>query len=330
MKSILHIGMGKCMSTSLQAYLRQAKNVFFMGIGPSKFVEPDVLLAFQRQIVRTPTLFYNRDFVAGVFDKCLSRATEMGAGLFALSDETIPFPIGYGRSDTSYYERLLRLKEMMPTDTTVLMIVRRPEDYLKSVYKYRTIINGMTVSFEDYLRRLILLEDTYFLSTVKYFAYAEAARHIFGSVRIVAMEEIEENPDCLLSLLRQMGADGADRLPYENAGMATDKFENFRSLYAPFGDTLADDDFNVMSPADRLVCQSNLPYFGSVFAAALAKEQTLQSLRNLATQLPSRPPTSFALSDETRKFLTGYVVESNAGLKARYGIDVDEYEYGAF
>jgi hypothetical protein len=61
LKGILHIGMPKCMSTSIQAYLREAENVFFAGIGPSKHVKPEILLAFQRHIVRTPSHFYDAE-----------------------------------------------------------------------------------------------------------------------------------------------------------------------------------------------------------------------------------------------------------------------------
>jgi hypothetical protein len=321
------------MSTSVQAYLLNAENVFFMGIGPSRTVRPDVLLAFQRMIVRTPSQFYDADYVAPLFKEGIRQAHEKSAEFFVLSDETIPFPLGYARADTSYVERMIRLKAVMPGDTTVLMIVRRPEDYLKSTFKHRSVMNGASFSYEEYIKRLLLLGDTNLLGTIKYFHFAEAARQIFGSVKVVAMEAIEDDENEFLRLVNAQvsSVPAHGRLPRENSGMPDGKFAGFRDLYAAFGDTLSDDDFNVLSPADRLIAKNNISYFGSVLAGALAKEQVLGAVRNLALGLPDRPAKPcFALSDEARKLLADYVSESNAMLKAHYGVDTDDYSYDLF
>lgn len=331
MKSILHIGMPKSMSTTIQTYLRVMKNTHFMGIGPSKFVDRDVLDAVQRQIVRMPSMFYDRAFVAKVFEGNLKKAQDDGATLFALSDETIPFPLGYSRPETSYTERLVRLREVMPENTGVLMIVRRPEDYLRSNYKHRTIRNGMNCSYEDYLKHLILLGDSYFLSTVKFFQYAEEARRIFGTVRVMAMEEIADDTEVLTSFFEELGAGEAERLSWENQGIANEKIEAFRQLLDGFGNTLTDDDFNVISPYERFICDDNVAYFGNIFAKILAKEKTLEYLRELTVQLPSGSPGEcFKISNQTRAFLTGYVAESNTELADRYGVDTKGYDYGLF
>ncbi len=331
LNSILHIGMPKCMSTSIQAWLRTAKCVHFMGIGPSPYVDPEVLYIFQRQIMATPQMFYNKASVARVFDTAITKAVEAGAKLFALSDETIPYPQSHGRSDTSYTERLERLHEMMPNNTSVLMITRRPEDYLKSAYKHRVTMNGMTLNFEEYVKRLLLLGDTNFLSTTKFFHYAQEAERIFGKIHVIPMEEMEDGENTVLTFLENLGAQGVPSLPRENPGMSNDAFEKFRTLHAPYGNTLADDDFNVLSPATRRMCALNPDYYGSALAPVYAKEQMLGSLRELAGQVPSTAPKMrFTLSDESRRLLKEYVANSNAGLKARYGIDVDTYNYNEF
>jgi hypothetical protein len=190
-------------------------------------------------------------------------------------------------------------------------------------------MNGMSCSFEDYLKRLLLLGDTNLLGTIKYYYFAETARRVFGSAKIVAMEAIEDDEN---EVLRFFDAPGASRrLPRENSGMPGRKFANFRELYAPFGDTLGDDDFNVLSPADRLVVQTNGPYYAGVLAGTLAKEQTLGALRSLAFQMPDRPEKlCFEISAETRKLLTEYVAPSNAMLKKHYDVDTDDYEYDLF
>jgi hypothetical protein len=331
LNSILHIGMPKCMSTSIQAWLRTAESVTFMGIGPSKHVDPEVLHVFQRQIVATPAMFYNKEIVARVFDNWISQAVQRDSKLFALSDESIPYPLAYGRGGTSYIERLERLRDAMPRDTSVLMITRRPKDYLRSAYKHRVTMNGMTLSFEEYVKRLLLLGDTYFLSTVKFFQYAREAERIFGNIRVVAMEDVEDDVDTLLSVFKNLGARGGPTLPRENIGMSNEAVDKFRTLQVAFGNSLDDDDFNVMSPATRRVCAINPAYFGTVLAQALAKEQMLASLRNLAGQIPTATPKiSFDLSDESRRLLKEYVASSNTGLKAQYGIDIDAYNYNEF
>ncbi len=330
MRGLLHIGMPKCMSTSIQAWLREAAHVHFMGIGSSRLVKPEVLLAFQRQLVRTPTQFYDSEFVAGLFRENMKQARSADAEIFALSDETIPFPLGYARADTSYYERMQRLRAVMPQNTRVLIVTRRPFDYLKSTYKYRTVMNGMNLSFEEYLKRLLLLGDSNLLGTIKFYFYAEAAKQIFGGVDVVAMED---NERALLDLLGapRTGDPAKRKLPRENSGMPGVKFANFRDLHAAFGDTLADDDFNVLSPADKKMTQLNPAYFGSVLGAAFAKEQTLTSLRNLAVSMPDRPKDlCFEISDETRKRLMEYTAEANAMLHNLYGVDVAAYDYDGF
>jgi hypothetical protein len=332
LRGILHIGAPKCMSTSLQAYLRAAGNVYFAGIGPSKFIRPEMLFAFQRQIVRTPAQFYNKEFVARVFAQDVALASAQGADFFALSDETILFPLSYGRADTSYIERLARLRAVMPHPTTVLMIVRKPAEYLKSTYKYRTAMNGMNMSYEEYLRRLLLLGDTNILATAKFANYAETARHVFNSVKVIAMETIMEDERPLLELFDapDLEAPVKGRLPHENSGMPSEKFANFREALKPLGNSLDDDDFNVMSPADRMMALADDHYSG-VIAGALAKEQTLTVLRSLATTLSDQPAEPcFALSDETRKRLAEYVAPSNLQLKRIYDIPTEEYGYGEF
>ena len=111
--------------------------------------------------------------------------------------------------------------------------------------------------------------------------------------------------------------------------MPDDKFVNFRELHAMFGDTLTDDEFNVMTPADRVLSTVNTPYYGSIVAAAVAKERTLDLLQKLAKDMPSRE-TSFALSDETRKQLAEYVAQSNRLLQNQFGIDTERYQYDVF
>ncbi|HEY2035082.1 MAG TPA: hypothetical protein VGH02_15480 [Rhizomicrobium sp.] len=333
MKGILHIGMPKCMSTSIQAYLREAPNIFFMGIGPSQFVKPDVLLAFQRHIARIPAHFYDAAAVARVFQANVEEAKTADTQLFAFSDETIPFPRGYARADTSYVERMQRLKAVMPEDTSVLMIVRNPNDYLQSSYRYRCVMNGMNCSYEDYLKRLLLVGDTNFLGTIKYFHFAEVARQIFGKVNLVAMEAIEDDER---ELLRLLGANGLSapvhgQLPRANSGMPNNKFANFRELHAPYGNALADDDFNGLSPADRMMTRTDTPYFSGVLSSSLAREQTLKGLRALAIEMPDKPSAPcFEMSDETRKLLAEYVEPSNAMLKKHYDVAVDDYGYNLF
>jgi hypothetical protein len=95
MKCLLHIGMPKCMSTSLQPFLREAKGVHFLGIGPRKFVDRDILRAVQSQIVWTSSHLYERAAVAKTFEVAMAQARLSGARLVALSDESIPFPISY-------------------------------------------------------------------------------------------------------------------------------------------------------------------------------------------------------------------------------------------
>jgi hypothetical protein len=332
LKGLLHIGMPKCMSTSLQAYLHEAKNVHFAGIGPSKHVQAEMLLAFQRQIVRTPTQFYNASFVAKVFSENMARAREQGADIFALSDETIPFPLGYARADTSYVERLMRLKAVMPQPTTVLMIVRRPADLLKSTYKYRVVMNGVTFTYEEFLKRLLLLGDTNILGTLKFAHYAEAAKRIFGDVNVVAIEDIRRDERCVLQLL---GAPDLDRpvtgrLPHENSGMPNAKFANFRTVANSLGGILDDDDFNVMSPADRLIATSD-PHYASMVAGVLIKEQTLELMRTIAKNLPNTPPDiCFEISDDTRRLLAEYLAPANAELRRQYDIPIGDYGYDLF
>jgi hypothetical protein len=319
------------MSTSLQSFLRTAKGVYFMGIGPSTHVERDVLEAFQRQIVRTSTHLYNRDYVERIFGLCMARARTANARLFALSDETIPYPIGYGLVDVSYSERLHRLKEFMPDPTTVLMLVRRPAGYLRSVYKYETVSHGLNFTYDEFLKRLILKGDTAFLSTVKYFAFAEEAKRVFGDVRVLAMEDIAADKRVLSSFFAGLSIPMAEAPPRENVGIADEKFENFRNILAPYGDTLANNDFNTTSPADRNRADADTEYFGSIQATGRGREHILAILRNLASQLPDRPAEPhFTISDKTRALLTEYVKTSNAGLKEHYDIDTDALGYNDF
>ena len=331
LRGVLHIGMPKCMSTSVQAWLREAPDVFFAGIGPSRVVNAEMLLAFQRQIVRTPTQFYNRDFVAKVFGDRVKAARERGAKIFALSDETIPFPLGYARADTSYVERLMRLKAVMPQPTTVLMIVRRPADYLRSTYKYRVVMNGTRFTYEEYLRRLLLLGDSNLLGTLKFAHYAEAAQHIFGHVRVLAMESIAQDERGLLEIFGEMDGPAQGRLPRENSGMPSAKFANFRDIHGAFGDSLDDDDFNVMSPADRLIAQASPAYYAGALAGTVTKEQALALLRKIATDMPDRAAEPcFEITEETRKLLAEYVAPTNRVLKQQYDIPTDAFGYGDF
>lgn len=332
-KSILHIGMPKCMSTSVQTYLREAENVYFMGMGPSRFLTHEVVVAYQREIAGMPALFYNQNLVAQVFEQHLKNAAEQKAGLFAFSDESIAVSLGSTASSVSYVERLLRLKEVMPEGTTVLMIVRRPADYLRSTYKYRVLHSGVTQSYEEYLKRHLLLGDTNLLGTVKYYRFAEAARRLFGTIEVLAMEAILEDERILLRICDAPDLDDVvqGRLPRENAGIPDDRFASLRQIRAMLGGALTDDDFNVMSAADRVLAISDVDYYGSTLTSAFAKERIIQVIETLCKEMPPKADdTQFALSDETRERLADYVTESNALLETAFDVDTDRFRYDEF
>lgn len=329
---LLHIGMFKCMSTSIQQYFLEDKDSFFMGIGPTTgHVAKEVLYACQTQIFRTPAPFYKQELVSDVFRAGIETAASNRRNAFVLSDETITFALETGLSAVSYTERLARLRAVMPENTTVLMMVRQPAKLLWSAYKHMRSHYGLGLSYEEFLKWLLLKGDTYLLATGKFYELAKEAARIFGAVKVVAMESCLQDDTHLGTALSDTGIAVGGPLPKANESLSDAQFGNLVSLDRHFSDARAMDYLTNLTPIEVQTCQSDTGYFGTVLATHMANRTSFSTLQNLAGQLPAAATRAeFDISDETRKRLAAYFRDSNQGLRDEFGIDTEALAYDIF
>lgn len=153
MKKVIHIGLPKCASTSLQIdFFAKHPEIYFLGAGCNNnalgfadsavrdFVE--IELRFSKKAFYKPEK-YHRSFQ----EHFLSAEKNKKIKTVLLSSESFSFNY-LGEIDT--YTKAQRLSEMFGQDTVILMVVRNQKELLRALYKEH-IRQGYAGDFKDFM-----------------------------------------------------------------------------------------------------------------------------------------------------------------------------------
>ncbi len=329
MHRILHVGLPKCLSTSLQALFRAEPGAHFIGVGPSKHVHPDVLHAVQTQVLRTQAPYYDAGLVGAVFQRELDRARSAGAQAAVLSDEALPVTVGQGLGSVSFGDRLLRLRDVLGEDTGVLLVLRHPLQLLRSLYRYWVVHYGLALNYRLYVQHLLVKGAASHLALLDYWALAQQTRLVFPALRIVLFEELVERPETLRGAMGALGLEVAGALGKENAGEPEAVVAEMLRLNRGATLAAAPHDFNDYTPIEMRQLQAAPTLYGELLGEA-TRRITLHQAQLLAAR--SMAQTSGAeldeeLGDSERDLLNERVATSNGLLRRDFGVDLERYGY---
>ncbi len=328
MPHLLHIGMPKCMSSVLQDMFAADQGNFYLGMEPNEGVPKQVLYAIETELLQVPAHHYNEAVVENLMEIAISTAQEQTSGTLILSEDRL-FD-GYSIGGASVSERLARLAKVFPKDTTALMILRNPEDYLKQYYKYLVMTEGLGIRFADWIRYLLVRGSKSFLGLLDYASLIKAAQAHFPDVEILLYEQVNEDRDLVhkrlatrgISLEAPLGIRDAD--DYEDARVA-----HMLRLIAVAGGVgghpaLATDVGDLKTYAE------NSPMFESLLLDDAVRKAGIENMRDASAKLVAADPTAtvdFSLDLQSQQMLTGYIAQVNSALAALTGLPLAHYGY---
>lgn len=329
MPHLLHIGMPKCMSSALQDMFAADEGNFYLGMEPSDGVPKQVLYAIETELMQIPTHHYNETVVENLMDIAISTAKEQSSGTLVLSEDRL-FD-GYSLGGASVSERLARFAKAFPKDTTALMVVRNPEDYLKHYYKYLVMTECLTLSFADWIRYLLVRGSKSFLGLLDYASLIKAAQSHFPDVEVVLYEQVNEDRELLHKRLATRGisiqAPLGDRDIHEHEDA---RVAHMAQLLSDFGGSLHGQPGLATDAGDLTTYAENSPMFEALLLNDAVRQAGVENLRDASAKLAAADPTpmiDYSVDLQSQQMLTGYLAQVNSALAALTGLPLAHYGY---
>ncbi|NVJ97570.1 MAG: hypothetical protein HWE25_05420 [Alphaproteobacteria bacterium] len=282
----------------------------------------------ETELLQTPTHHYNEELVQNVFDIARENMVKNKQQALILSEERIPAT--YALGGVSYEERMVRLKKVMPEDTTVLMVVRNPVKYLRSYYRYRMAYRGLPIDYADFVKYELLKGGRSFLGTTDYCGIANVASKHFSDVKIICFEELVENQMALHEALAASGIYITESLGKENAGLSEAASYHMLNLLREQGNAINGNSFISYEPCDIYTMEDNSPMFESLFLREQMRLSAMNTLRNASVRLAQAQPDvqlDYTLDAQTEDMFMTFVKSVNQRLAATYGLDLQKYGY---
>lgn len=171
MKTFIHVGFPKCLSTSLQrsVFVRNSE-VFYLGIGS------DGAIGYRDDCVAAVFEFYLKYARAAPFrdrsaelhshlGRLKEQARNQGARVFGASSEHIAMAFTADCIDIE--DRVRRLAELFGGDCQILLLVRNQASLIRSIYG-EAIRGGYAGSFDDFVEYLSRFQEKNFISELAY------------------------------------------------------------------------------------------------------------------------------------------------------------------
>ncbi len=325
MKGLLHIGMPTARASAIRdMFLADESNNFYLGKGPTSHVPSQVQYVLETEILNIPSYHYNEKVVSTVFNLGFEAAEEQGADTFIVSDENAVTPMGDG-----YESHLQRFKAVMPEDTVALFVIREQLSFLKSFYKHRVTMEGMTSSFEDFVKYQIIKGSKGLFGLLDYTTLILKARDYFPHVEVVLFEDIKANTNLLHERLTDHGITLEEDLPAANVGMTDCEAGHALNL-------LKDMQFNLQKPFEFAVgpdelttMTNNTPQFNSLLIREKIRIQAIGQVILGAKTLAENDPSvslDYSLSPQTESLLKPFLAQVNTKL-AELGLPIQDAGY---
>lgn len=327
MKGLLHFGMPKAMSTSIQGMFLtddSSKN-FYLGKGPTNAVPSQVQYALETELMQIPGYHYNENLVKTVFRLGLESAEEMGAETFIVSDENIITNMGDG-----YESHLQRLQAVMPEDTVAVMVIREQMSFLKSVYKHRVATEGFKLDFDNFLKYLALRGSKDLLGILDHVMLVAVASKYFPKLEIIMFEEVFENPRVIHERLAKHDIEITADLPLINKGTSDAEACHMLKLLQRSGGSFASDPVIPLGPDDLTTMQANPGIFNDLLQHEKARLESIAAMLRCARGAASEQPDvalDYSVGEDTESLINPFFKQVNQRMVDIMGLPLEKYGY---
>ena len=154
-----HVGLPKCASTWLQCeFFPQHPQLLHLGKNNGDRIDSDAMRLFlHADVIDTPAYLYDAEAARALFDEAHRRATANDrTRAFGISMEGLTGAV-LGRLDLD--ERARRVVAAMGDETRIVMLVRDPAEWIRSLYATFVREGGLTASFEEWTYHFVYERD---------------------------------------------------------------------------------------------------------------------------------------------------------------------------
>ncbi|MFP1631679.1 hypothetical protein ACLB6G_08080 [Zhengella sp. ZM62] len=276
---ILHMGLPKCASTSLQDTLVHARHIGYLGKTTGGAFADPLIAEFTRVIavfgdVRLRNCAPHRAALQEAFEECPHDTVW-------LSDEVLSSAgfVAFGQSN-SLPQILENFKRIAPAEVEPVIVVRNQHSLLRSYFR-QWVQWGSAETFEDFIRLIFLRRDRFLFPILNYVNLVRALQGIVPAVHVLCFEAPTKDSDYRGERLAALSVgDIADLLGQTHSRPAMDDAEIARRLrgrhpvhFASQWDWLAQSQY----PDIYAYRPVTTPFGRSVMQALTAMEQRMQA-----------------------------------------------------
>lgn len=221
---ILHMGLPKCASTSLQDTLPHATRIGYLGKTTAGAFADPLIAEFTRVIavfgdVRLRNCAPHRAALEKAFAECPHDT-------LWLSDEVLSSAgfAAYGQSN-SLPQILENFKRVAPAGIEPVIVVRNQHSLLRSYFRQR-VEWGSAETYEEFIRLIFLRRDRFLFPVLNYVALVRALQGIVPKVHVLCFEALTKDGTYRSERLAALGVgDIAERLGQTHSRPAMDDAE---------------------------------------------------------------------------------------------------------
>jgi hypothetical protein len=333
LRTYLHVGLYKTGTTALQQHFFPfLSGNYHIGLlpGPHPWRDDETELAI-RSIVNARRLSYDPSAAARPLRRHLLEADGQNCTLAGISYENFP------AAKADPVNALERIAEILGADTRILLVVRRPMDWLRSAYSQQLRARSLTLTFGDWvLYEALRGMDQGVLQNLLFYRYYRALTRVFSSANVLVLPYcmLHENPALFVhQIAAHMGTTVPSRdVPRVNVSPAVQDLELLRQVNMRFrrwdglpaeDAGLYDNRWRIHEFYARLDIEIPRPIRISLEHDVLAA----QALADARAAAGDPPPMSWCLPPAALKILAPIITDEVLGLEEATGLPLRAYGY---
>ncbi len=212
-KILIHIGLPKCASTSLQHLLLNQENIYYLGKKYNNQYRGDELEYFFREyLTKSHEMEYDYSYARSVIAPYIDEALVDNKPI-VLSDELfsgIGFYSYLSRVFRDPAQILMRLSTLFKDDVIFIVVIREQASFLKSFYA-QLINHGYNLTYQQFVFNE-LSRPSNMKSVLSYGQYLKYMLNQFATVRVVLFEQLARKELSFRRVFSEYGANIDDEL----------------------------------------------------------------------------------------------------------------------
>lgn len=202
MKTVIHVGMPKCLSTLLQSkFFPYHEDIYYLGVGINSnvdYIDDEINEIFESKVIYDNELSYNRDLEKSltIINKHKKVAEEKGFKIFLVSSEWFSFNFTPDMVDLNNKAR--RLCKLLGKEAEILLINRNADSFIRSLWAELVKV-GYPYSFSEFIDYLYNFRDRNFLNEMSIFNQKKVWGDCFSVVMSIKVEDYRDSTGLIVN-----------------------------------------------------------------------------------------------------------------------------------